>query len=181
MELADRIIMGIAGFLILLLALATLATILGGAFIDNFTLFLTYLRQDAKLGAGLVVVLFLLLSLYIFRLASRGRVQPSVLLKESELGDIRVSMDTIHQLAEEAIEHMDAIERSTVKVKTLSDELHVEVSLQVLPDILIPELCEGVQARLEDYLRSTAGITPKKVRVLVKEVRRSTSTKRRED
>lgn len=170
MDLTDRIMLAVAGTLILLLALATMAIVPGGVFVDNTIVFLRYLQEGGRLEAGFAAILFLLVSLYLFRLVARSEDGARIILKETPLGDIRISLNTIHQLAGEAIRDLTEVRHARVKVKTSSDGLDIEVTMGVLPDTVIPELCEKAQRRLEDYLNSTVGLTPKRVRIYVQEV-----------
>ena len=178
MVLIDKIILAIGGTLILLLALVSLAIVPGGIFVDNVIAFFDYLKVEGHLEAAISGILFLIVSLALFRLIIKHSNGAHIVLKETSLGDIRISLSTIHQLTEEAMHQFNQVREATkIKLNTSPDGLEVDVTLRVLPDSCLPDLCEEAQMRLKDYLNSTVGIIPKRVRIYVQDVAREKTLK----
>ena len=178
MALIDRIILAIGGTLILLLALVALAAAPGGIFVDNVIAFFNYLKLGGRPEVIISGILFLLMSLALFRIVIKHSNGAHIVLKETSLGDIMISLSTIHQLTEEAMRHIDQVREATkIKLTTSPDGLEVDVTLRVLPDSYLPDLCEEAQIRLKDYLNSTVGIIPKRVRIYVHDVAREKTLK----
>jgi len=103
------------------------------------------------------------------------------IVRATGLGEVHVSLRAIQTLARRAAAQVQGIRDVEVDVYPGGGgDVGVRVAVLVAPDQSIPELCDEVQARIEQYLRQTAGVSCSHIRVLVRGVARETHRPRTE-
>lgn len=103
------------------------------------------------------------------------------IVRSTGLGEVHISVRAIQTLARRAASQVRGIREAEVHVRpTASGDVNVWVQLTVLPDESIPELCDEVQARVDQYLRQTAGVSCGRITVWVRGVAREARVPRYE-
>ena len=103
------------------------------------------------------------------------------IVRSTGLGEVHISLRAIQILARRAASQVRGIREAEVHVRpTSSGDVNVWVQLTVLPDESIPELCDEVQARVDQYLRQTAGVSCGRITVWVRGVAREARAPRYE-
>ena len=103
------------------------------------------------------------------------------IVRATGLGEVHISLRALQTLARRAASQVRGIREAEVHVRsTGSGDVNVWVQLTVLPDESIPELCDEVQARVEQYLRQTAGVSCGRIVVWVRGVAREARAPRYE-
>lgn len=100
------------------------------------------------------------------RLAWRRPESPA-LVRPTALGEMRISGRALESLTYRAVRALPGVREVEARLSNGEDGLVVDVSLQVEADTRIPDLVERVQARVAEYLATTAGVEVRKVPVRV--------------
>lgn len=128
------------------------------------------------LGAALALLGAAAVRPAVFR-AGRERA----IVRATGLGEVHISLRAIQSLARRAASQVQGIREAEVHVRpALSGDVSVQIHLTVLPDESIPELCDEVQARVDQYLRQTAGVSAGQITVWVRSIARETRSSRLE-
>lgn len=107
------------------------------------------------------------------RPALRSAGVDRTIVRATSLGEIHLSLRAIQTLARRAAAQVQGIREVEVAVgPSSSGDVNVRVVLTVAPDQPIPELCDQVQARIDQYLRQTAGVSCGQIRLVVRSISR---------
>ena len=79
-------------------------------------------------------------------------------------------MNAIHDLVIKAVRQIEGIKTAEVDVQVTEENLSLNLTLCILPDIDISAISETVQATLQDYVHATVGISLSQIDILVKNV-----------
>ncbi|HEY8487114.1 MAG TPA: alkaline shock response membrane anchor protein AmaP [Limnochordales bacterium] len=127
------------------------------------------------LAAGVVLAVLGLAALR----PALARPSERAIVRSTGLGEVRISVRAIQTLARRAASQVQGIREADVHVRPAAGgDVNVWVQLTVLPDESIPELCDEVQARVEQYLRQTAGVSCSRITVWVRGVAREARSPR---
>jgi uncharacterized alkaline shock family protein YloU len=89
------------------------------------------------------------------------------LIKNTELGMIRVSINTLDTLVQKAVRGFQEVKDVRSLVVPDPDGIRVRLNIQLMPDINIPEISQSVQNKVKEYVESTAGIIVKEVYIYI--------------
>lgn len=120
------------------------------------------------------VLIGLLLFVVSIRLLVSGittnRKNNSGIIKSSEYGDIRISVETFVSLAMRAVNQISGIKDAKVKVNITEGNLTIYTSLLVLPDVNIPQTVSQVQSKIKSYIESITEVGVKNVKVHIENI-----------
>lgn len=119
-------------------------------------------------GAG-AALLFLLISIFFlfYRTKGRGR-DPQTITQKAEHGDIKITYDTLEQLATRAAGKVRGIADLNTRVRALENgSLRIAVRFSIQPDFDIPKTTAELQEAIKQHIESIAGITVDQVLVYV--------------
>ncbi len=169
MKLVDR----------LLLAILALVAIIVSAFVIIFALglidpnavigFLTLNTNSLSfiLVSVIVSVIIVLISLRMLLMKKRRPMEKSTLLKNSELGMISVSINTINSLTQKSVKSHQGVKDVKSLIITEEDGVRISLKLLIMPDVIIPELTENIQRNVKQYIEKYSGIFVKEVRIFI--------------
>lgn len=174
LPLADRLVVLLSGLLVMAAGFASLSMGLFGW--DGAAALSEWMAQQALqarvVEAAVGAALALLGAAAIRPAFSRTGYERSI-VRATGLGEIHVSLRAIQTLARRAAAQVQGIREVDVEVHPASaGDVNVRVAVTVAPDHSIPELCDEVQARIDQYLRQTAGVSCGQIRILVRGVAR---------
>lgn len=116
---------------------------------------------------SLVTVLLLVISFkYLFLSIVPPKLQ-STLLKNTEMGMIRVSINTLDQIVQKAARSFVDVKDVKTSLVPESDTIRVRVVLYLMPEVNIPTLTQAVQAKVKESIEDTSGIIVREVQVYV--------------
>jgi uncharacterized alkaline shock family protein YloU len=119
---------------------------------------------------ALLSVLLLIISFkYLFLSIVPPRIQ-STLLKNTDMGMIRVSVNTLDSIAQKAVRNFAEVKDVKTSVIPEMDGVRVRVVLFIMPDVNIPDLTLAVQAKVKEQIEDISGILAKEVQVYVENV-----------
>lgn len=159
MIILDRILLGITGLVLVVLAGFLLSTILGSTVVIN------WLESPRLLFDGSIVVLILvILAVYLAVLISR--TEKRFIVYPRELGEIRISTDCVESLIVEGAAQISGLEQVRA---SFTDVVNPKVKLRVTvyPDHNLSELSEELQETVRDYVQKTVGVAIQEVEVFV--------------
>lgn len=169
LKLLDRVLLTLYTLVILMLSLGLLGFSIGLIPLDAA---LRWIRGlNFGLGFGLAAfaaaVVFLVVSLRLL-LAGFMRGKPtSTLLKHTELGAIRVSVQTLDNLAQKAVRSFAEIKDVKSVVLPDADGVRIQLKITVMPDVHMPDLTQNLQQKVKEYTEGLSGIPVKEVQVYV--------------
>lgn len=176
MGILDRIILTIYTFLLTFLSL--------GVILVSLRLVSTeWVRTSIESIAGrweasLVGAVFLLVSVRLLLAGLRSRRGGKTITHHTSLGDVHVSLDAVENLVEKTARHTRGIRGVKVSVQHLKVGVTVTLRIVVSPDSNIPEVTTEVQQRVSEAIKSTVGVDPADVRIMVENIANDFKTKR---
>lgn len=117
--------------------------------------------------AGVIIVIIALR--FLFYRVSR-RPSTDYVAMTGEHGQIRISYDTIRQLANRKGTQLKGAEGFDSRIRQGPEGIIVLVRMQVLPDVDIAALSRDVQTTVKDYVEQTSGVKVERVLVHVTEL-----------
>jgi len=168
-SLMDRILLTLYTLVILLGSLTLIVSAAGIISLGEFGLFLQNNAKDwqFRLISFAIGLLFLILSLKLMLSGQMRKKSPSSLLRNTELGFIRVSHQTLDTLAQKAVREFKEIKDVKTMIIIEEDGIRVNLKITVMPEVNIPDLTEKVQVQLKKYVESWSGVAVKAVPIYV--------------
>lgn len=123
-----------------------------------------------KIDGILVIAIFVLLAVYLVLMRIKPARDQRAIVRGLELGDIRISAQTIVELVSTAVRETHGIKDVLVKLDEV-EPVSLTLEMQLVPDVNIPQLSEAVQIHVRDYLQNTVGIEVTRVNVSVSGVK----------
>ncbi|WP_040951341.1 alkaline shock response membrane anchor protein AmaP [Gorillibacterium massiliense] len=174
-------------FLLVLFSLAAIAALIfclmasfGFVPFDDAKSYLTNIYNDNYTAVTFIAVCIVLL-IIAFRLlfiairpSSNSNV-PSI-DQRTEFGDIKISVDTIENLALKAATRSRGVRDLKARVKVSNAGLDIELRTVVDGETSIPTLIEEIQAAVKNHLEDITGIPTASVSVYVANVAQSANT-----
>jgi len=114
-----------------------------------------------------IAILFIIVSIRLLFLGVRKPALHSALLKNTELGMIRVSRVTLETLAQKAVKSFGEIKDAKSIIILDMEGIRVHIKILVMPDVKLPELTVSIQQKVKDYIESLSGIVVKEVQIYV--------------
>lgn len=122
---------------------------------------------DFALALFLISLVFLLASLKLLFLKRKRIILAGTLIKNTELGMIRVSINTLDTLVQKAVRGFGEVKDVRSLVVAEADGIRVRLNMQLMPDVNIPEISQAIQKKVKEYVEATAGIVVKEVYVYI--------------
>ena len=116
---------------------------------------------------GIIAVILFLVSIRLLIAGYTRRKSVSALLMNTELGIIRVSVNTLDTLTQKAVRSFQEVRDIKSLVLTEPDGIRVLLKVSILPDVEMPELTRNIQQKVKEYIESLAGIAVKEVQVYI--------------
>ncbi|HEY8417669.1 MAG TPA: alkaline shock response membrane anchor protein AmaP [Limnochordales bacterium] len=129
-------------------------------------------RGPARLEIGLVALLLVGLALFLLVQVWQREPAPPRLRQTTQLGDISISLRAVESLVYRAARQVKGIAEVDVQVAAAGEELAIDLSLLVAPDLRVPDVTRAVQERVEAYVRETVGVPVSRIGVEVRNIAR---------
>ncbi|MGE5552784.1 MAG: alkaline shock response membrane anchor protein AmaP [Betaproteobacteria bacterium] len=112
----------------------------------------------------------LLIAVYLLAWAVRRRHQSRAIIRETELGTIRISLKAVEALVQRAAHQVHGVREVKVDLRKEKQGVAIYLTVTVLPDSAIPAISDEIQHRVERYIAETVGVTVSRVAVTFKAV-----------
>ncbi|MCT4661271.1 MAG: alkaline shock response membrane anchor protein AmaP [Tissierellales bacterium] len=113
---------------------------------------------------GVVLVILSLVVLF----AGGGKSEPRIqfIVRETELGELKISDETIKGLGLSALEKFSELKDVSLKVKlTKEGQMDIEVRAKINNDSNIPEITENAQKSVKDTIENCSGLPVKSIQM----------------
>lgn len=125
-------------------------------------------------GNWVVNAITALVATFLF-IASVKLVSPSkgskrltgALVKNTELGEIQVSVGTLNNLAQKAVRKFDEVKDVDSNISPEIDGIAIQLKIMIMPDVIIPELTKQLQDEVKIYIEKISGIHVKEVQIFI--------------
>jgi len=169
MHTLDKFIIGIlsTGYMVasVFLVMISLGWTSPLTYAENYLLYTT-----SRWLLGLTGVVVFIVSLTLFLGSFRTKPVKVTAIHETSLGQIKITLPALEHLVVKAARSIQGIRDVKPLLKTMADGLSVQLKVQVLPDIGIPNITEEMQKTVKEYLLKTAGITVHEIKIVVNKI-----------
>ncbi len=133
----------------------------------NAALNIIELNWQFFLVGSLVSIFFLIVSIKLLFTGTRTKVPSSSLLKHTELGIIRVSINALEVMIQKAVRRFDEVK--DVRVNTIADDdgIRIQLKLLIMPEVVLPDLTASIQQKVKEYIESYSGIVVKEILIYI--------------
>ena len=125
--------------------------------------------ENVILAAGSVLLLLALIFLS-FGMRSVAKRMPSAVLKDSEYGEVLISITALENMVLKVVQQTKGIKDIGRKVNHKPEGLFVKINVKAMPDISIPEIIGELQSKVKQYVEESTGLTVREVKVLVENI-----------
>ncbi|SEB69216.1 alkaline shock response membrane anchor protein AmaP [Paenibacillus sp. GP183] len=133
-------------------------------------------KGPAYTTIALTLIILLISLRFLYISIRRGRTQAPSIDQRSEFGDIRISIETVENLALKAAGRTRGVKDLRARVKINSTGLEITLRTIVDGDHSIPELTEEMQNGVKRYIEDITGIPVASVTVFVANIVQSSPT-----
>jgi len=174
MNIYSRILLAVYAIFVLILSAFTMSVVIWpGVFASVASYIDENLLSSRNISLVLFLIAFVFLILSIIFLTSGIKIKDKkVVSKHTKIGEIKISLDTIENIALTASRKLSGVKEAKVEVKKPleSDNVSIEIKTVVMPDINIPALSEDMQEKVKRTVESSTGITVDNVQVIVENI-----------
>jgi uncharacterized alkaline shock family protein YloU len=127
-------------------------------------------RDVAFVFIPVVIVMLLIAIRFVYLSARTGRTDAPSIDQRTEFGDIRISMDTVENLALKAANRSRGVKDLRARVKVSEAGLNIVIRAIVDGESSIPQMTEDMQAAIKSHVEDITGIPVAGVSVFVANV-----------
>ncbi|BAF59358.1 MAG: alkaline shock response membrane anchor protein AmaP [Pelotomaculum sp.] len=117
-----------------------------------------------------VVIILIIAGARLFWLSLRGPRGRHVVLAESALGQIRVSLQAIENLVEKVVSQIKGVREVKPRMMSVPQGVGIQVRVSVTPDVNVPEISVEIQNRVKERVFAVTGLSVKAVKVSVEDI-----------
>ncbi|MFY9296427.1 MAG: alkaline shock response membrane anchor protein AmaP [Clostridiales bacterium] len=169
----DRLLLTIYTFIILLLSLAILVACvaIGVNIIPvsqvNAALHNIQFNWQLLLIASLISLIFIVISFKLLFTRSRPKVLSNALVKHTDLGAIRVSIQALEIMVQKAVRGFNEVKDVRINIITEDDGIKIQLKLFLMPDVVLPEISAAIQKKVKEYVQNYSGILVKEIFIYI--------------
>jgi uncharacterized alkaline shock family protein YloU len=119
---------------------------------------------------GTLSSFYLVISLRFIYLAFKRKYGGQTVMHETNLGEIRISLDAVENLVKKVARQCQGVRDVTGHVQIKNGTLSVSLRVIVSPDISIPGVSNEVQTSVKSYVRNVVGVEVTQVSVFVENI-----------
>lgn len=173
MSIIDRLLLSLYTLIIILISIAiigiSVAVGINAIPLSEANATLKTLQLDWKffLIATLVSILFLIVSIKLLFTGTKSKTLISTLIKHTELGMIRVSVNALEIMTQKAVRSFDQVKDVRINIVTEEDGIKVRLKVLIMPDVVLPDLSVSIQQKVKEYIEGYSGIVVKEVFIYI--------------
>lgn len=118
----------------------------------------------------IIELIFFALSIIFLFSGVRSEREKKSISKSSNIGEIRISLNTIENIALSASRRINGIKESKAYVSKLGEDVSIYIKAVVLAETHIPTLSEELQVKVKKAVEDTSGINVADVKVSVENI-----------
>lgn len=172
MNIFFRVLLAVYAFcLALFSAFAMYVAVFPDAYVDISGHIIQAISTDNATALRIVVfivaLIFFALSIMFLLSGVRSSKDKRAVSKHTNIGEIRISLNSIENIAINASKRTNGVKESKTLVRKSDDGVEIEARVVVMPDMSIPVITEEVQSRVKKAVEDASGVSVKSVRVIV--------------
>lgn len=178
----DRLLLFVYSLAVAVGAIALLLTASALMPLERTSQFLRNVYYDVPTAYTVIILsvaLFLISIRFFYLTFRRGRGNVPSIDQRTDLGDIRISIETVENLSLKAASRIRGIKELKSRVQVSDAGLEIVIRTVVDGESAIPDLSEGVQRSVKDHVEAVTGIPVSNVSVFVANVASSQTFKSR--
>ncbi len=127
--------------------------------------------QNRYTSFGIFIAAFIMFVVSIIFLTAglRNSKEKKAVVKRTGIGEIRISLDTIENLALTATKRFNGVKetKAWINRNKREDNISVALRINVMPEMNLPSLSEDIQRKVKKLIEENAGVSVKNVKVTV--------------
>lgn len=123
-----------------------------------------------KLAVGLTGAIFFAVSIRLIFLAFRRKGGGQPVIHETELGDVRISLDAVENLVRKVARSIKGVREIKAVITNGKDGMHAALRGTISPEVSIPEVSEEIQSAVRQYVKRVVGVELVEVRLEVENI-----------
>ncbi|HEX3027981.1 MAG TPA: alkaline shock response membrane anchor protein AmaP [Clostridia bacterium] len=173
MNIFSRVLLTIYAFCLSIISLVAVSVTIKT---NLLTTIYNYLSEDLlgnnfyRVLLFLIAVVFLSVSIGFLFSGLRSNKDKKAVSKYTNIGEIKISINSIENIALTASRRLSGIRDSKAFVTRFEDGVSITIRAIVLSDINIPALSEDIQVKVKNLVEDTAGIKVVDVKVMVENI-----------
>lgn len=118
-----------------------------------------------------VMAFLILAGARLFRVSlARSQKGRYVVLAESAMGQVRVSLTAIQNLVDKVVGQISGVREVKSRIVQVPQGVGIQVRVEVTPDVSVPSLSGDIQCLVKERVLEVTGISVNSVRVLVENI-----------
>lgn len=126
--------------------------------------------MEGSLEYIVIFATVVVIGLVYFSFNLKGKAEPNSILIPSELGEVRISLDSIDSLVHQAVKSVKGIKDLKTRIVLREGGLFIYVKAILYGDRNIPELSQQMQGVIGEHVFNISGVNVSEVKVLVENV-----------
>ncbi|MCF8563594.1 alkaline shock response membrane anchor protein AmaP [Alicyclobacillus tolerans] len=169
MSVLDRILLTLLAIVGLLFAVALFLLGIGALTPGSALMNLTVYPGDVYVVVIAVVAALISLR-FLFYKTGRGRDSSDAVILPGEHGSIRISFDTLKQLANRTGKSIHGVHDFDTRVRNGQTGVVLGARVRAIPDVDLAQMSTEIQGKVREYVERTSGVKVEAVTVNVVEV-----------
>ena len=132
---------------------------------------------ESNIVSLLSVVIFILSLRFLLKSYKIENETYNYIERESELGQIRISYNTLRALALSGVKRVKGVKDVLINIDTIEGEVIIKLTVSFYGDVIIPEASNELQSVVKEVVENTSGLMVREITVLVDET--NNTSKRR--
>lgn len=132
-----------------------------------------YQSKQHDIAIFLIGFVFFVLNIIVLTSGLRIRKATKYICAENENGVVRISSNSIENIALALSKRFQGVKDSKAKVVFRDQKVEIAIKLTVVPDVNVPSLCKSIQERVKESVEASMEIKVKEVSVNVEGVHAS--------
>lgn len=163
----DRILVAIAGLIILSLCAGVVAQVFFG--VDLISKVSELISKDSgwsRITVGIVAAVLLVIGFYCFFILFRHRSRrEKFILQKMESGDLSISLKALETMVTKCLAQYKEIDAQNIRLENQRDGLLIRIRGTVASGISIPLTVDTLQKQIKQYVVACSGVEVKGIRV----------------
>ncbi len=123
-----------------------------------------------RIAIFIISLIFFTLSVMFLLSGVKSNKDKRAVTKHTNIGEIRISLNSIENIAFTASKKVNGVRDSKISVAKLEDGVNIEARIVIMPDLSIPIISEDVQGRVKKSVEEASGVIVKQVKVIVENI-----------
>lgn len=171
MRIVDRILLTLLMLVVLALSVGLILLSVGAITADGVSSTLTAMFESNWVGSVIGCIVGVLLLAFavkvLFVRARQSAYAPTVLIKATEIGTIRITLVALDQMVQNFAKSLPSVRNVKSTIISREDSASIVLRVSVMPDAIVPEVTQNLQQGVKAHVEQHAGILVSDVQIVV--------------